>query len=113
MKSASYFLNVDSHFDLKNALKNISSLDGAKKKLNFVDARKIFDAVLAENYAREYFRATLRHAKATDYADDVLTLTFDRQPIANHFESCYRKTFEESASKIFGRKITLEIKSDD
>lgn len=31
LKSATYFLNVDSHFDLKNALKNISSLDDAKK----------------------------------------------------------------------------------
>ena len=31
LKSATYFLNVDSHFDLKNALKNISSLELAKK----------------------------------------------------------------------------------
>ena len=32
LKSASYFLNVESHFNLKNVLKAISSLDGAKKK---------------------------------------------------------------------------------
>ena len=31
LKSANYFLNVDSHFNLKNALKNISAIESAKK----------------------------------------------------------------------------------
>lgn len=31
LKSASYFLNVESHFNFKNTMKAISSLDGSKK----------------------------------------------------------------------------------
>ena len=31
LKSAGYFLNVESHFNLKNAMKAINSLDGSKK----------------------------------------------------------------------------------
>ena len=55
----------------------------------------------------------LKHAKAKDFADDVLTLTFDRQPIAAYFVNCYRRRFEETASDIVGRKIILEIESDE
>ena len=67
---------------------------------------------MSENYAREYFCATLRHASVKRFSDEELTLIFDRQPIASHFEKTYRKMFEESASKIIGRKITVKLESE-
>ena len=82
------------------------------QKKNLTEGSKIFEAVLSENYAREYFCATLKHASVKRFSDEELTLIFDRQPIASHFEKTYRKMFEESASKIIGRKITVKLESE-
>ena len=74
---------------------------------------KIFDAVLKENYAQKMFCAILRHAKVTRFLEDELTLTFDSQPIAEHFEQHRLKKFEGTASFITGRKINVKIEIEE
>ena len=71
------------------------------------------DGVKDCNEYEEYFIGTLKHAKVAGYADDVLTLLFDRQPIAIFFTNCYKKKFEDTASSIVGRKITLNIECEE
>ena len=117
LKTAKKFLNEDSNFNAKNALKKISELADivptkpAKKKTvnNFYDGRKLYSATVDVNHKNNFFLGALKHAKVTDFSDDVLTLTFDSDPIAKYFEETHKKTFEESASLITGRKITIEI----
>ena len=45
----------------------------------------------------------------TRFLEDEMTLTFDSQTIAAHFEKTYLKKFEGTASFITGRKINVKI----
>lgn len=69
--------------------------------------------VLKENDLQRLFCATLKHAKVTRFSEDEMTLTFDRQPIAVHFEKTYLKKFEDTAAFVTGRKITVEIEIEE
>lgn len=117
LKTAKKFLNEDSHFNAKNALKKIDELTeiksaGTAKKKTVSDihgGREIYKAVYQVNHSKSYFLGALKHATVTDFSDDVLTLTFDSDPIAKYFSNNHKKTFESSASLIVGRKISLKI----
>lgn len=84
-------------FQLK---KTVNDLEGGKK---------ILDAVKDAVKNKEFLTAILKGAKVKKYVEDKMTLNFENVIRAKNFEKFYKKKFEESASKIFGRKITVEV----
>lgn len=58
---------------------------------------------------QDIFTALLKDAKVTRYAENKLTLKFDSEYKSNHFEKYYKVRFEDSASKLFGEEIKVEV----
>lgn len=64
---------------------------------------------MKENRDKEYFVGALKHAKVKSYAEGVMTLIFDNPGIAQYFERTHMLRFEDTASKLVGEEIKLEV----
>lgn len=64
---------------------------------------------MEENRDKEYFVGALKHAKVKGYAEGVMTLIFDNQVIGKYFKKTHTARFEDTASKLVGEEIKLEV----
>jgi len=56
---------------------------------------------------QEIFYTMLKEAKIKSYAENKLTLEFESDYKAGHFEHYYKVRFENTASKLFGKQIEV------